>query len=314
MATGNLGTARQLHAATLLRNGLVLVSGGLNASFSATATAELYDPASPDVPAQLQNIATRLNVLDNDNVLIGGFIITGNAAKTVMLRAIGPSLTQFGISGALQNPTLELHYPDGSILRNDDWKINQQTGQSQESEIRNTTIPPTENAESALVQSLAPGAYTAIVRGKDAGIGVGLVEAYDLDQSNPTRLANISTRGFVDKGTNVMIGGFIAGPIGDGTTKVVVRAIGPSLASAGVANPLQDPTLELHDGNGGMIASNDDWQGDSGAAEIRTNKLDPKDARESALLRALQPGAYTAIVAGKDGTTGVGLVEVYNPQ
>jgi hypothetical protein len=313
-ATGGLIAARQLHSATLLRNGQVLVAGGLGASFNATATAELYDPASPDIPAQLQNISTRLNVLDNDNVLIGGFIITGGAAKKVMLRAIGPSLTQFGITGALADPTLELHYPDGSILRNDDWKINQQTGQSQELEIRATTIPPTNDMESALVQSLAPGAYTAIVRGKNASTGIGLVEAYDLDQSNPTKLANISTRGFVDSGNNVMIGGFIIGPTGDGNAKVVVRAIGPSLTNAGVANPLQDPVLELHDGNGGTIVSNDNWQDDVGAAEIRTDKLDPKDARESALLRSLPPGAYTAIVAGSGNTVGVGLVEVYNVQ
>jgi hypothetical protein len=313
-ATGSLGVARQLHATTLLRNGQVLVSGGLGASFNATATAELYDPASPDTAAQLQNISTRLNVLDNDNVLIGGFIITGNAAKKVMLRAIGPSLTQFGITGPLPDPTLELHYPDGSIVRNDDWKINQQTLQSQETEIRATTIPPTNEVESALVQLLAPGAYTAIIRGKNASTGIGLIEAYDLDQSNPIKLANISTRGFVDIGNNVMIGGFIIGPTGDGNAKVVVRAIGPTLTSAGVGNPLQDPTLELHDGNGGTIASNDNWQDDSGAAEIRTDKLDPKDARESALLRALPPGAYTAVVAGSGNTVGVGLVEVYNVQ
>ncbi len=253
-------------------------------------------------------------MLNDDNVLIGGFIVTGTAPKKLMVRAIGPSLTQFGVTGALADPTLELHFGDGSVIPNDNWKINDQTGQSQEAEIRATSIPPSDDLESAIVQTLAPGAYTAVVKGKNAGTGIGLVEVYDLDQDAPSTLGNASTRGFVDIGNNVMIGGFIVGPDTARSAKVVVRGIGPTLANAGVSDPLQDPTLELHDKDGVTIASNDNWQDDIAAAEVKSDNLDPKDPRESALLRVLPPGAYTAILAGKDGGIGVGLVELYNLQ
>ena len=169
---------------------------------------DLVTPATGPSPAQLQNISTRLNVLNNDNALIGGFIVTGSAPKKVLLRAIGPSL---GVAGALRNPTLELHFPNVRIVSNDNWKINDQTGQSQEAAIRATTIPPPNDFESATLQTLAPGAYTAIVRGNSGGT-LGLIDAYDLDQAAPSKLANISTRGFVQTGNNVMIGGFIVGP------------------------------------------------------------------------------------------------------
>jgi sugar lactone lactonase YvrE len=266
------------------------------------------------VPAQSLNISTRLNVLTGDNVLIGGFILTGNMSKKVMLRAIGPSLASFGVTGALADPTLELHRPDGSVISNDNWKINDATGQSQEAEVRATTIPPTSDLESALVQTLPPGAYTAIVKDKNGGTGVGLVEIYDLDQSSSTKLANISTRGFVGTGTSVMIGGFILGNPGFG--KVIVRAIGPSLPVAGA---LADPTLELHDGYGALIASNDNWKindqtGLSQEADIRATTVPPTNDLESAIVTALRPGNYTAVVAGKNGATGVAVVELYNLQ
>jgi hypothetical protein len=189
----------------------------------------------------------------------------------------------------------------------DDWKDTQQA------EIEATTIPPTDDHESAIVQSLLPGAYTAIVRGKNGTTGVGLVEAYDLDQPADSRLANISTRGFIDTGDNVMIGGFIIGPADLGAATVLIRGIGPSLASAGVADPLQDPTLELHDGNGALLTSNNDWK-DTQQSEIEATTIPPTDDRESAILQTLAPGSYTAIVRGVDDTTGVGLVEVYHLQ
>ncbi len=251
----------------------------------------------------LLNISTRMNVGTGDNVLIGGFIVVGTDPKKVLLRAIGPSLTAFGIMNALANPTIELHEPGDVVVTNDNWK------DTQEPEIMATGLAPINTLESAILATLDPGLYTAIVRGKNDGTGVGLVEVYDLDEAADSELANISTRGFVDIDENVMIGGFI---VGNGvSTSVVVRAIGPSLSGAGVANPLQNPTLELHDGNGVEIASDDDWK-DSQQAELEASGLAPSDDRESAIAADLNPGAYTAIVRGKDNTTGVGLMEVYN--
>ncbi len=259
------------------------------------------------LPPRLLNISTRLNVQTDDNVLIGGFIVTGNCPKKVIVRAIGPSLGGQGVAGALADPTLELNAPDGSVTSNDDWR------ESQQAEIEATGLQPTNDAESAILQTLAPGAYTAIVRGANGTTGVGLVEAYDLDQPADSKLANISTRGFVDTGDNVMIGGFIIGPDGFGDATVLVRAIGPSLENFGVANALQDPTLELFDGNGDTIMTNEDWR-DTQDAEITATGLMPTDDRESAILQTLAPGNYTAIVRGALDTTGVGLVEVYDLQ
>jgi sugar lactone lactonase YvrE len=257
------------------------------------------------LPGKLLNISTRLRAQTGDNVLIGGFIITGNVSKKVILRAIGPSLTAFGIAGALADPVLELHTPSGAVVTNDNWKSTQQA------EIQATGIPPKNDLESAIVVTLAPGAYTAIVRGKNNGTGVALVEGYDLDPTGAAQLGNISTRGFVDTGENVMIGGFIIGSPTNDSARVLVRAIGPTLVNAGVANPLQDPTLELHDASGTTIAFNDNWA-DAHATVIQATGIAPKDARESAVLANLTPGAYTAIVRGKGNTTGVGLVEVYH--
>ncbi|MFN2476967.1 MAG: NF038122 family metalloprotease [Chthoniobacterales bacterium] len=272
-----------------------------------------YDLVSTaQLPAATLNVSTRLPVLGGDNVSIAGLIVTGTAPKRVLLRGIGPSLANAGVNGVLANPTLDLFQGSTLLASNDNWKINSQTGLSQEADIRATTIPPPNDLEAAVVQTLQPGAYTAVLRGKDGGTGIGLVEAYALDQSANSQLANIATRGFVDVNSNVMIGGFILGPANAGTTKVVIRAIGPTLAKNGVSNPLQDPTLELHDSNGGIVASNDDWQEDAGASEINSDNLAPGDTREAALLRLLPPGSYTAIVAGLGSTTGVGLVELYN--
>ncbi len=254
---------------------------------------------------KLLNISTRMQVLTDENVLIGGFIVTGISPKRVIVRAIGPSLTAFGVPGALADPTLDLNAPDGSVTSNDNWK------ETQQAEIEATGLQPTNDAESAILQTLAPGAYTAIVRGANGTTGVGLVEAYDLDQPADAKLANISTRGFVDTGDNVMIGGFIIGPDGLGDATVLVRAIGPSLENFGVANALQDPTLELHDGNGDTIMTNEDWR-ETQEAEIAATGLMPTDDRESAILQTLAPGNYTAIVRGAADTTGVGLVEVYD--
>jgi hypothetical protein len=242
-----------------------------------------------------------------DNVLIGGFIITGQSSRQIMIRAIGPSLTAAGVPDALANPTVDLHASDGSIITaNDNWKDSQQT------EIERTGLQPQDDLESAILATLRPGNYTAIVAGKDQTTGVGLLEIYDLDRATDSKLANISTRGLVQTADNVLIGGFIFGAI-NGNTDVVVRAIGPSLTKAGINNTLADPTLVLHNSNGTVIASNDDWKDDEAQAHlIKVIGLAPTNDRESAVAITLPPGAYTAVVAGKNNTTGIGLVEIYN--
>ena len=261
--------------------------------------------------ARQLNISTRMRVQTGDNVLIGGFIITGTDPKQVIIRGIGPSLSAVGVPGALQDTTLELvdNSSHTSIAFNDDWR------DTQRPQIEATGIPPTDDRESAMVQTLTPGFYTAILRGKDNTTGIGVVEGYDLTPTSPTKLANISTRGFVEAGDNVMIGGFIVGAglgnNGVGSARVVVRAIGPSLTPFGIDNVLQDPTLELHDGNGAVIGFNDNWQ-DSQATEIQGTGLAPSDPNESAIVRTLLSGQYTAIVRGNNGGVGVGLVEAYN--
>ncbi len=252
---------------------------------------------------KLLNISTRLEVQAGDNVLIGGFIVTGTLPKKVIVRGIGPSLGSQGVGGALADPILELHKPDGTVITNDNWK------DSQEAEIVATTVPPSNDLEPAIVATLDPGNYTAVVSGKNGGTGIALVEAYDLDNTVDSQLANISTRGFVQTDDNVMIGGFI---LGTDTSTVALRAIGPSLADSGVTGALADPFLELHDGNGVLLASNDNWQTSPDKQVFIDNGIAPTSAKESVILGVLAPGAYTAIVRGVNGGTGVALVEAYN--
>ena len=256
-------------------------------------------------PSQLLNIATRMRVQSGDKVLIGGFIITGNTPKKVIIRGIGPSLSAF-VSDALADPTLELFQGSTSLQTNNDWKSEQQA------EIEATGIPPGHDAESAIVRTLPPGAYTAVLNGNGGAEGIGVVEVYDLDQATDSKLANIATRGFVETDNGVMIGGLIVGPsFGAGPAKVVVRALGPSLANLGINGTLADPTLDLVNGNGTILRSNDDWKS-SQQTEIEAAGLAPSIEAESALVQAVAPGNYTAIVRGKGNTTGVALVEVYN--
>ncbi len=255
----------------------------------------------------LVNISTRLNVLTDENVLDGGFILLGSGTKTLLIRGLGPSLAGSDVTGVLADPILELHNSgtDTIIASNDNWKNNQRT------EIEATGIPPTDDNEAALIVTLQAGAYSVIERGKGDTTGIGLVELYDLGSGFGPELANISTRGFVDTGDNVMIAGFIVASSTGGSGNVIVRAIGPSLAGGDVANPLLDPTLELHDSNGTLLAANDNWKSDQ-QAEIEATGVPPTNDAESAIVMTLSPGAYTAIESGKNDTTGVGLVEVYN--
>jgi hypothetical protein len=252
----------------------------------------------PTLTANLANISTRLLVETGDNVLIGGFIVTGTSSKSVLLRAIGPSLS---LDGKLANPILELHDASGAVIAtNDDWQTN-----SNKQEIIDTGIAPTDPLESALLFNLDPGAYTAIVSGASNGTGIALVEAYDLDLTTDSKLANISTRGFVQTGDNVMIGGFII--LGNEDENVLIRAIGPSLP---LADTLADPLLELHDADGSILAMNDNWR-DTQEAEIQATGIPPTNDAESAIISTLAPGNYTAIVRGVGDTTGLALVEAY---
>jgi len=250
-----------------------------------------------------------MRVQTGDNVGIGGFIITGSAPKHVLLRAIGPSLTQYGVPDALADPVMELHGPTGFVtVINNNWRDDP----AQEAAIIATGIPPTDDLESAIDAPLAPGAYTAIVRGNGNTAGIALVEVYDLNQPFASKLANISTRALVGTGDNVVIAGFILGG-NNGADRVVLRGIGPSLTAAGVPNALADPTLELRDSDGALLTSNNDWQDDPAqAAELLAAGLAPTNNLESAIAATLPPGPYTALLAGRNNGAGIGLVEVYD--
>jgi uncharacterized protein GlcG (DUF336 family) len=256
---------------------------------------------------KLANISTRVAAGAGDNRLIGGFIVTGTVSKKVIVRAIGPSLSDSGLSSALADPILELHDSSGALIAtNDNW------GDTQELEVNATGIAPPNELESAIIRNLAPGAYTAVVTGKDGGTGTALVEVYDLSPSADSTLANISTRGAVGPQSDVMIGGFIVNGT-TGSTRVLVRTAGPSLVAAGVPDAMPDPTLELRDLNGTLIASNDNWR-EGPELEIEESKLAPSNDLESAIITTLPSGPYTAIIHEHNGASGIGLFEVYNLQ
>jgi hypothetical protein len=262
------------------------------------------------VASQPLNISVRSRVGTGNDVMISGFIITPGSPKKVILRGLGPSLQQAGVPDPLSDPFLELHAGDGSLIStNNNWKENTPADQQ---DIINNELAPSNDLESAIIATLEPGTYTVIIRGQDNSSGVGLLEVYDVDRAVASRLANISGRAPVETGANVLISGFIVGQ-NIGAAKVIVRGIGPSLAQVGVTDPLANPTLELRDNNGALIIANDNWQEDANqAARISGSGLAPGNSQESAIAVFLLPGTYTAIVAGKNGGTGVGLVEVYN--
>ena len=278
---------------------------GTESTFSSaifyTASASQPSPTPvPDPPVTLDNISSRMFVQTGDNVMIGGFIIQGNTPKKVVLRAIGPSLAAAGVNEVLADPILELWNSTGAVIAsNDDWN----TGSE---DLVALGLAPADDRESAIVATLPAGAYSAVVRGKNSTTGVALFELYDLDRTNGS-VANISTRGRVETGDRVMIGGFILG--GTQGTKVIVRAIGPSLVS-GVTDALLDPTLELYDSNGSLLSTNDNWRTDQ-EGPIVDSTVPPADDREAAIVATLAPGAYSAIVRGTNDSTGVALFEVY---
>jgi hypothetical protein len=241
--------------------------------------------------------------------MIGGFIITGSASKQVVLRGMGPSLASSGITNFLADPVLELRSSSGALLqKNDNWKDDQR------SLIEGTVFQPSDDRESVMISTLAPGAYTALLTGKNNTTGVGLVEVYDNDTGAASQLANIATRGFVQTGNNVMIAGFMLG-VNNGNRNIAVRGRGPSLTQFGLTNVLADPTLEVHNGNGSIMVSNDDWMSDPvSAAQLTANGLALTDPKESGIFITLPQGSYTAVLAGAGGGTGIGVVEIYSVQ
>jgi len=252
------------------------------------------------------NLSTRGTVSTGDNVLINGFIVTGTDPKTVVVRALGPTLNSFGLSG-LADPVLTVFNSSHTVIAtNDDW----QTDVGAAFIVANGLAPGNPAESAILLQNLAPGAYTAVVTGKNSTPGTSLLETYDLSPGFNSRLANVSGRGFVGTGDNVLISGFIVGDVDSAT--IVVRALGPSLASFNVSNPLSDPVLTIFDANGSAIASNDNWQDDVNAIDVQKNKLAPPNTLESAIVLHLPAGAYTAIVNGANGGTGNALAEVYD--
>jgi hypothetical protein len=254
----------------------------------------------------LANLSTRLRVGTANNVAIAGFIITGSSAKQVVVRGLGPSLAMVGVQGELSDPVLELYDSSGNSLGgNNDWQ------ETQAQALRDVNLAPTHDLESAILITLAPGPYTAVMRGNGGVTGIGLVEVYDLQPGAASKLGNLSTRGEVGTGQNVMIGGTIV--TGPDAARVVFRALGPSLAAAGIQNPMSDPQLDLFDANGVKIAANNNWK-DSQAAPITDAGLAPTHDLESAILVDFSPGNYTAVVSGVNGATGVALVEAYHLQ
>jgi hypothetical protein len=263
-------------------------------------------PTPPTSASHLANISTRMKIGVADSVLIGGFIVRGTQPKKLILRAIGPSLVDYGVANAIADPVLELHDSTGAVIAaNDDWRSGPQM-----TEIQASGLAPANSAESALIVTLLPGNYTGVVSGYGGGRGIGLVEAYELD-SNATRLVNISTRGRVGIGDEPMIGGFV---VQGSAKRIIVRALGPSLTGGPnpIADVLADPILELHDGGGNLLAMNDDWSNSTQAGEIIATGVAPANNSESAIVATLAPGNYTAIVRGVDDTSGAGLVEVYD--
>ena len=262
----------------------------------------------PAVGPEALNLSTRGTVSRGDDVLINGFIIAGNGPKTVILRALGPSLAGVGVSGALPDPGLSLYNSSGSLIAtNDNWQTDLGSAY-----MAQNGFAPTNPAESATLQTLMPGAYTAVVRGRNGSEGVSLAEIYDLSPVSGSKLKNMSTRGSVGTGDNVLISGFIVGDVGSAT--VVVRVLGPSLGAFGVSRPLSDPVLTIYDSKGSAIVTNDNWHDNVNWVDVQKNGLAPPNALESAIVLHLPAGAYTAVIRGANGATGNALVEVYHLQ
>jgi arylsulfate sulfotransferase len=282
-------------------------NSGCNAAYNSRPI-HLENTKFPAVQSRVQNLSTRGTVMSGDNVLINGFIVSGPDPKMVVVRALGPSLSSFGLSSVLADPVLTVYNSSGTVIAsNDNWQTD---GHAL---IEQNGLAPSDPSESAaLLTNLAPGAYTVVVTGGNSTEGISLAEVYEIPQPGGTsELTNVSGRSFVGTGDNALINGFIVGDVGSAT--VVVRALGRSLASFGISNPLTDPVLTIYDSKGSVIASNDNWQGDpNNVVFLPKNGLAPPNPFDSALVLHLPAGAYTAIVRGANGATGNALVEVYH--
>jgi Big-like domain-containing protein len=291
------------HSITVLYSGDGAYRAGSSAALAQDVTAVQPPPADPP---RLGNISTRAGVLTGEDVMIAGFVVGGSTPKTVAITATGPSLAAFGVANPLADPQLTLvRSSDQAVVAgNDDWQADASSPQLQAS-----GFAPTDAREAGLLVTLPPGAYTAIVSGAGGGTGVAVVGVFEVDHPE-LPLVNISTRSNVRTGEDVMIGGFVVQ--GSGPQTVVITATGPSLAAFGIAHPLADPTLTLvRSSDQAPIAANDDWQSAPNAADIRASGFAPADAHESAIMVTLDPGAYTAIVSGANGATGVGVVAAF---
>lgn len=305
--TGSVATPKSItitgeHAGTT-QSVTVTVTSDAQPTPTPSATAS----PTPMAASQPLNIATRLRVGGGDAAGIAGFIITGDVPKRVVLRVLGPSLEHAGLANVLPDPAIELHGPAGELVgSNDNWRDNNAAA----AEISERGLAPNDTLESAMIATLAPGSYTAIAHDQNGNAGTALIEVYDVEQAANARLANISTRGLVASADDVMIGGFILGATPE-PARVLIRGIGPSLAASGVSSYLANPMLELRDSNGALVAANDDWKEEQ-RSEIESTGIPPGDELESAILRDLNPGAYTAVLAGANSATGTALIEIYN--
>ena len=288
------GCTGDIHKFTPLGVESTFVSGSNHATGSFLA----FQPTQTSPPT-LVNISTRGTVETGENVLIGGFIVSGSDSQQVIIRGLGSTLTNFGVPDALQDPMLDLHNTTSMMTSNDDWQSAENANQIP------TNYRPANSRESAVMTTLQPGSYTAVMHGKNSTTGIGLLEVY----SAPSVLTNVSTRGFVGTGDRVLIGGFSSGG-GIGSIQVIIRALGPTLTQFGVSDALADPTLSVIDSNGNAVASNDNWKNAQQTA-IQNSGFAPPNDLESAIITTLTNGNYTAIVSGKNGATGVGLLEVY---
>jgi hypothetical protein len=294
---------------------LKITPSGARTTFASRSVGAMAFQPTTTTPPYLGNMSTRALVQTGDNAMIAGFIVRGTQPKTVIIRAIGPELTQFGVANAMADPTLELH--DGTralIASNDNWQTTIIGGfitSNQVSDIQSSSLAPRDPRESAIIGNVPPGSYTAIVRGVNSTTGIALVEVYDLSPNTNSILGNISTRGFVQTGDNVLIAGLIVH--GPDSENVILRGLGPTLGQPpfNVPNALQDPFLDLRDANGNPMMTNDNWGSASNAAAISSSGYAPPNSLEAAILITLAPGNYTAILSGVNGTSGVGLVEVY---
>ena len=288
------------------------VSGACNNPNESVVVTPAPTPTPTPLPGAAVQISTRLSVGTGDNTLTVGFIVEGNVPKKVLIRGIGTSLTPFFGDKALADPTLTLrNQATGELLgANDNWKTTQIGGvitSDQSAEIQATGSAPAEDAESAILATLAKGNYTAEVKGAGGGTGFALAEIFDRETISPARLANISTRGLVETDDNIMISGLF---VANQDSRIVVRALGQTLADFGVPNAMVNPTLDIVDGNGVVLASNDDWK-DTQEAELRATGLQPPKDTESAILRTLPPGSFTLQLRGKDRSVGNALLEAY---